>query len=90
MNFIGFCLVAIITFVITQFAATQVIGVIIYKLPKKQYNTIIGLIIWILVLVGYYFIITKWFNNYFNVYLWVSIIGLIISIINLKNLREDN
>jgi len=89
MNFIEFSLIAVITFIITQFGGTQIIGVLLFKLPKKEYNTLIALIFWCVILVGYYFVINTWFNDYFNVYLWTTIISLIFVILNIKNLKNE-
>ena len=33
--------------------------------------------------------ITTWFNNYFNVYLWTSIIASVISLFNIGNLKNE-
>lgn len=89
MNFIGFSLIVLTTFMISQFAMTQIIGILFIKLPQKNYSTIFGLIIWSIILYCYYLAITKWFYDYFNVYLWVSIISAIICILNLKNLKDE-
>lgn len=89
MNFIGFCLVSLITFIVTQFAVSQIIGILFYMLPQRKYNTIIGLIIWTVLLIALYYEITTWFNNYFNVYLWTSIIASVISLFNIGNLKNE-
>lgn len=89
MNFIVFCLVSLITFIVTQFAVSQIIGILFYMLPQKKYNTIIGLIIWTALLIVLYYGITAWFDNYFNVYLWVSIIASVISLFNIRNLKNE-
>nr|DAI31626.1 MAG TPA: hypothetical protein [Caudoviricetes sp.] len=36
MNFIVFCLVSLITFIVTQFAVSQIIGILFYMLPQKN------------------------------------------------------
>ena len=90
MNFFGFIIVVLITFIITQLAATQIIGIILFKLPKKEFSFLIGLFIWIIVLIGLYFGIKSFFENYFNVYIWTSIIALIISLLNIKNLKQES
>lgn len=89
MNFIVFCLVSLITFIVTQFSVSQIIGILFYMLPQKKYNTIIGLIIWTALLIALYYGITAWFDNYFNVYLWVSIIASVISLFNIRNLKNE-
>lgn len=89
MNFIVFCLVSLITFIVTQFAVSQIIEILFYMLPQKKYNTIIGLIIWTALLIVLYYGITAWFDNYFNVYLWVSIIASVISLFNIRNLKNE-
>lgn len=89
MNFIVFSLIVLITFVLTTTGATQIIGIILYLLPRKQYNTIFGLILWILILCGLYFAISNWFSEYFTTYIVVSIISIIVSIFNTKNLKSE-
>lgn len=89
MNFILFIIIALITFVLTQFAGTQIIGIIFIKIPEKDYKTIIGLLLWCCILYLYYLAITTWFNTYFQVYLWCSIIALVISLLNFKNLKNE-
>ena len=89
MNFLLFSVVAIVTFVITQFAGTQIIGIIFIKLPQKDYKTIVGLVLWIGILYLYYLAITNWFDKYFQAYLWCAIISLIICLVNLKKLKNE-
>ena len=89
MNFLLFSVVAIVTFVITQFAGTQIIGIIFIKLPQKDYKRIVGLVLWIGILYLYYLAITNWFDKYFQVYLWCTIISLIICLVNLKKLKNE-
>lgn len=89
MNFLLFSIVAIVTFVITQFAGTQIIGIIFIKLPQKDYKTIVGLVLWVGILYLYYLAITNWFDKYFQVYLWCTIISLIICLVNLKKLKNE-
>lgn len=89
MNFIGFCLVSLITFIVTQFAVSQIVGILFYMLPQRKYNTVIGLIIWTVLLIALYYVITTWFNKYFNVYLWTSIIASVISLFNIGNLENE-
>ena len=89
MNFLLFSVVAIVTFVITQFAGTQIIGIIFIKLPQKDYKTIVGLVLWIGILYLYYLAITNWFDKCFQVYLWCTIISLIICLVNLKKLKNE-
>ena len=89
MNFILFIIISLITFILTQFAGTQIIGIIFIKIPEKDYKTIIGLLLWSGILYLYYLAITTWFNAYFQVYLWCSIIALVISLLNLKNLKSE-
>lgn len=89
MKFLLFSIVAIVTFVITQFAGTQIIGIIFIKLPQKDYKTIVGLVLWVGILYLYYLAITNWFDKYFQVYLWCTIISLIICLVNLKKLKNE-
>ena len=89
MNFLLFSIVAIVTFVITQFAGTQIIGIIFIKLPQKDYKTIVGLVLWVGILYLYYLAITNWFDKYFQVYLWCTIISLVICLVNLKKLKNE-
>lgn len=89
MNFIVFSLIVLITFVLTTTGATQIIGIILYLLPRKQYNTILGLILWLFILCSLYFAIFNWFREYFATYIVVSIISIIISIFNAKNLKSE-
>ena len=79
-------LIIIVTFLISIFSFSQIFGCLIYKIFKgKQFKYLITIITWILILFGYYLIITKWFNNYFNYYLYSTIIGTIISLFNIRN-----
>lgn len=89
MSFLFICIIALVTFIVTQFAGTQIIGILFIKLPKKEYKNIIGLILWSTILYLYYLAITNWFNNYFQVYLWCSIISLFICIFNFKSLEVE-
>nr|DAI31625.1 MAG TPA: hypothetical protein [Caudoviricetes sp.] len=47
------------------------------------------MIIWTALLIALYYGITAWFDNYFNVYLWVSIIASVISLFNIRNLKNE-
>lgn len=89
MNFIGFTIVVFVTFILTQFAGTQIVGILFIKIPEKDYKTVIGLLLWSGILYLYYLAIVNWFNTYFNVYLWATIISAIICLLNLKNLRNE-
>lgn len=89
MNFIVFSLIILITFILTTTGFTQIIGIVFYLIPRKQYNMIFGLVLWILILSGLYFAIFNWFNEYFNTYIVVSIISIIISILNAKKLKNE-
>ena len=89
MNFLLFSVVAIVTFVITQFAGTQIIGIIFIKLPQKDYKTIVGLVLWIGILYLYYLAITDWFDKYVQVYLWCTIKSLIICLVNKKKKKNE-
>ena len=84
MNVLLFCIVVIATFIITQFAGSQIIGIIFIKLPQKDYKFVIGLLFWVGILYLYYLAITSWFDKYFQVYLWCSIISAIICLANLS------
>ena len=90
MNALLFCIIVLITFTVTQFAGTQIIGILFIKLPNKEYANIIGLILWTAILYLYYLAITCWFSNYFQVYQWCTIISLIICILNFRNLKREN
>ena len=72
MSFIIIFIIMFLTFLISTFALLQIIGILLFKLPKKEFNCIVGLILWSGILVGYYLIISKWFADYFYVYLVVS------------------
>lgn len=90
MNILLFCIVTIITLIITQFAGTQIVGIVFIKLPQKDYKHIIGLLFWIGMLYLYYLAIVNWFDKYFQVYLWCSIISAIICLANLNNLKNED
>ena len=79
-----------LTFLISTFALLQIIGILLFKLPKKEFNCIVGLILWSGILVGYYLIINKWFADYFYVYLVVSIVSFVISLSNINNLKAES
>lgn len=89
MNALLFCIIALITLIVTQFAGTQIIGIIFIKIPQKDYKTIIGLVLWLGILYLYYLAITNWFDKYFQVYLWCTVISLIICLFNLKKLKNE-
>lgn len=89
MNFLLFSIIAIVTLIITQFAGTQIVGIIFIKIPQKDYKTIIGLVLWLGILYLYYLAITNWFDKYFQVYLWCTVISLIICLFNLKKLKNE-
>lgn len=89
MNFLLFSIIAIVTLIITQFAGTQIVGIIFIKIPRKDYKTIIGLVLWLGILYLYYLAITNWFDKYFQVYLWCTVISLIICLFNLKKLKNE-
>ena len=89
MNFLLFSVIAIVTLIITQFAGTQIVGIIFIKIPQKDYKTIIGLVLWLGILYLYYLAITNWFDKYFQVYLWCTVISLIICLFNLKKLKNE-
>lgn len=83
-------IIMFLTFLISTFALLQIIGILLFKLPKKEFNCIVGLILWSGILVGYYLIINKWFADYFYVYLVVSIISFVISLSNINNLKAES
>lgn len=89
MNFILFTIVALVTLILTLYGASQIIGIIFIKLPKKDFKTIIGLIFWSIVMFLYYLVITNWFDAYYNVYIWCSIIAIIIVIFNFDKLKKE-
>lgn len=90
MNFIVFILIVLLTFIISQFAMSQIVGIIFFKLPKKEFSCLIGLIIWLFILYIIYLIITKWFDVYYYVYLITSIISFVIVLFNIKNLKDES
>ncbi len=90
MSFIIIFIIIFLTFLISTFALLQIIGILLFKLPKKEFNCIVGLILWSGILVGYYLIINKWFADYFYVYLVVSIISFVISLSNINNLKAES
>lgn len=90
MSFIIIFIIMFLTFLISTFALLQIIGILLFKLPKKEFNCIVGLILWSGILVGYYLIINKWFADYFYVYLVVSIISFVISLSNINNLKAES
>lgn len=90
MSFIIIFIIMFLTFLISTFALLQIIGILLFKLPKKEFNCIVGLILWSGILVGYYLIINKWFADYFYVYLIVSIISFVISLSNINNLKAES
>ena len=90
MSFIIIFIIMFLTFLISTFALLQIIGILLFKLPKKEFNCIVGLILWFGILVGYYLIINKWFADYFYVYLVVSIISFVISLSNINNLKAES
>lgn len=90
MSFIIIFIIMFLTFLISTFALLQIIGILLFKLPKKEFNCIVGLILWSGILVGYYLIINKWFADYFYVYLVVSIVSFVISLSNINNLKAES
>lgn len=90
MSFIIIFIIMFLTFLISTFALLQIIGILLFKLPKKEFNCIVGSILWSGILVGYYLIINKWFADYFYVYLVVSIISFVISLSNINNLKAES
>ena len=89
MSFIIIFIIMFLTLLISTFALLQIIGILLFKLPKKEFNCIVGLILWSGILVGYYLIINKWFADYFYVYLVVSTISFVISLSNINNLKVE-
>lgn len=89
MNFIGFTFVTLITFFITEFALSQILGIILFLLPNKQYITILGLLIWCVVLIAWFLVIINFLSKYITLYIVISIISAIISIFNLGNLKNE-
>lgn len=78
-------IISIITLVLSTFGFSQVFGCLIFKLFKKrQFQFIISIILWGLILIGYYFVIKIWFNSYFNYYLYPTIIGAFLALLNIK------
>ncbi len=80
MNFFIFLIIVILTYLISITGLSQIIGIIKYKLLSKQFNYIFSIIIWLGILIGYYFIILRFFYKYFYVYLTVTIISFILSL----------
>lgn len=90
MNFIIFSIIVLITLIISIFAFTQIIGIILFKLPKGKTMYLFGLLVWAIILIIYYLCIKQWFDNYFDVYFIASIIGLIICIFRIKDLEVED
>lgn len=90
MYFIGFTLVVLSTFIITTFASMQIIGIILFKLPKKEFIFLIGALFWGIILILLNLLYTYVFKSYFDVYFWCSIIALVISLLNIGNLKREN
>ena len=43
MSFIIIFIIIFLTFLISTFALLQIIGILLFKLPKKEFNCIVGL-----------------------------------------------
>ena len=86
----GYVIVAIISFLLGTFAFSNIIGVLFFKLPKKEYITLIGLLLWSGISVGYYLLIYNKFNDYFITSLIFGGISLIMVLANIKNLKQES
>ena len=86
----GYVIVAIISYLLGTFAFSNIIGILLFKLPKKEYITLIGLALWIGISIGYWLLIYNKFNNYFITSLIFGGIGLIMVLGNIKNLKEES
>lgn len=89
MNFIGFTLITLITFIIMTFSFSQIIGILVIKLPQKQYNCIVGLIMWVIITIIYYYVIYNYFKVYLTLCIIVSILALITVFSNMKNMKNE-
>lgn len=78
-------LIIFITLLLSIFGFSQFYGSVIYGILKgKIIPYIWSLIIWFGILFGYYLIIINFFQNYFNYYLYPTVIGAILAIISIK------
>lgn len=79
-------IVMILTFLISIFAFSNIFGSIIYKVIKeKRIEYLITVIIWILILYGYYRFNVNVFSNYLNFYKISTIVSAILSLLSLQN-----
>lgn len=86
----GYVIVAILSYLLGIFAFSNIIGILFFKLPKKEYATLIGLILWISISFGYYFLIYNKFNDYLITSLVFGGISLIMVLANIKNLKKES
>ncbi len=78
-------LISIITIALSIFAFSQIFGCLFYKILKqKEFIYVITILIYGIILAGYYLVIKFWFNSYFNYYLYPTIFCFIISFFNVK------
>lgn len=89
MNFIGFTLLTLITFIIMIFSFSQIIGILMIKLPQKQYNCIAGLIVWVIINFIYYYIIYNYFKSYLTLCIIITILAIITVFFNIKNMKNE-
>lgn len=81
MNFLGFCVIVILTYLISVTGLCQIIGTIKFNLLKKpNHNYFFTLFIWFGILIGYGYIIFNFYHKYFYIYLVTTIISFILSL----------
>lgn len=80
-----FIVVALLTLIISSFAFSQIIGTILFKIPKGQYIFIISIGVWGAILFGYYLLASNLFANYISTYYWCTGIAFILSLLTIKS-----
>lgn len=79
-------LVIILTLFLSVFAFSQIFGSIIYKIIKEQRMQYwLTVLIWGLILYGYYILNVNYFSEYLNVYTVITIVSAVLSLLFLKN-----
>ena len=86
----GFIIVAVLSYLIGTFAFSNIIGILFFKLPKKEYITLIGLVLWSGIAFGFYYLIYSKFNDYFVTSLIFGGISLVMVLANIKNLKNES
>lgn len=79
-------LVIILTLFLSVFAFSQIFGSIIYNIIKEQRMQYwLTVLIWGLILYGYYILNVNCFSEYLNVYTVITIVSAVLSLLFLKN-----